>query len=346
MNRFFSIGLTVLIIVSVILSWMIFSGGTDFPEKKKYLYVYTGKSNRTEVMNFVKENHLVKHPRLFEIFASELGVWKRLKPGRYEINNGESLLEISRMLRNNQQSPVNLVITKLRTNEDIAKTIGKYFEADSTQVINFINTPDSAKQLGVNENTFMSIIIPNTYNFYWNTSPSKIFKKLKIEKDNFWEKNNRLEKAGTIGLTPVQVYTIASIVEEETNKDDEKGMIASVYLNRYKRGMPLGADPTIKFSLKDFGLKRIYEKYLQVESPYNTYKNKGLPPGPICSPSTASINAVLDAPSTDYLFFVAKSDFSGYHTFSINYAEHLQHAKEYQQALDVMTAQKQNGSTN
>jgi len=176
----------------------------------------------------------------------------------------------------------------------------------------------------------------------WNSRTGRILQRLKTEQENFWKRNNRLEKAKALGFTPNQVYTIASIVEEETNKQDEKGNIASVYINRYEKGMRLGADPTVKFALKDFGLKRIYEKHLQVVSPYNTYKVAGLPPGPICTPSSKTIDAVLSAPKTDYMFFVAKSDFSGHHTFSSNYAEHLQHAKEYQKALDEMILRKQN----
>jgi UPF0755 protein len=190
----------------------------------------------------------------------------------------------------------------------------------------------------------MTLVIPNTYTMFWNTKTSRILQRLKTEKENFWEKNNRLKKASDLGFTPEQVYTIASIVEEETNKQDEKGNVASVYINRYEKGMRLGADPTVKFALQDFGLKRIYQKHLQVQSPYNTYRVSGLPPGPICSPSSKTIDAVLNAPETDYLFFVAKSDFSGYHTFSTSYAEHLLHAKEYQKALDELMLHKQNSS--
>ncbi len=341
MNKLLSSLLIFLSVVAIILALLIFPDGSGFKEEKKYLYVHTGKVNREEIMVSVRENNLVKFPWFFDIFADELDVWKRLKPGRFEIKKGESLLTIARMLRNNQQTPVNLVITKLRTNEDVAHIMSKYFEMDSIDVINYINNPDSLNTLSVDTNTFMTLIIPNTYKMYWNTTIGKLFKRLKSEKDNFWEKNNRLEKAGKLGFSPTQIYTIASIVEEETNKNDEKGMVASVYINRYRAGMALGADPTIKFALKDFSLKRIYQKYLDVESPYNTYKNKGLPPGPICTPSNTTIDAVLDAPTTEYMFFVAKSDFSGYHTFSNNYAEHLQHAKEYQKALDQLLLQKQ-----
>jgi UPF0755 protein len=245
------------------------------------------------------------------------------------------------MLRNNQQVPAKLVINKLRLSEDLAKVIGKNFEVDSSDVISFLNNPDSLQKLGVNENTLMTIVIPDTYTLNWTSSVGKIMSRLKTEQENFWKKNSRNEKAQSLGLSTDQVYTIASIVEEETNQQPEKGTVASVYINRYVKGMPLGADPTIKFALKDFGLRRIYEKHLQVESPYNTYRNAGLPPGPICTPSSKTIDAVLTAPKTDYLFFVAKSDFSGYHTFSTTYAEHLQNARIYQRALDEYLARKQ-----
>jgi UPF0755 protein len=220
--------------------------------------------------------------------------------------------------------------------------IGKNFEVDSVDVVSYLQNSDSLSSFDVDDNTLMTLIIPNTYSFLWTTSVSKILKRLQTEQENFWKKNDRLKKAESLGFTPKQVYTIASIVEEETNKNDEKGNIASVYINRYRKGMPLGADPTVKFALKDFSLKRIYHKHLQVVSPFNTYRNQGLPPGPICTPSTTSIDAVLNSPQTDYLFFVAKKDFSGYHTFATNYTDHLKFAKEYQQALDEYLLKKQN----
>ncbi len=250
------------------------------------------------------------------------------------------------MLRYNQQATVKLVINKLRKVENLAHLIGKNFEVDSTEVMSFIQNTDSLLKFNVDSNTIMTLVIPNTYEFYWSTSTGKIFLKLSVERDAFWRRNNRSKKAEAMDLTPNQVYTIASIVEEETNKNDEKGNVASVYLNRYYKGMPLGADPTIKFALKDFSLKRIYFKHLAVQSPYNTYRNKWLPPGPICTPSTKTIDAVLDAPKTDYLFFVAKSDFSGYHTFSTSFAEHRKNAQVYQKALDEMILRKQKAKEN
>jgi UPF0755 protein len=329
------------IIIVAIFAWIFIGPATSFTDNRKYLFVYTGEANKASVINSITKDDLVKHPGAFEWLANRMDLWKKLKPGRYEIKKGESLLSIVRMLRNNRQSPVNFVINKIRTNEDLAHIISKNFEADSLDVIGYINNPDSLQKLGVDENTLMTLVIPNTYTMFWNTKVGRIFQRLKTESDNFWKKNNRKNKAEDMGFTPAQVYTLASIVEEETNKQDEKGNVASVYINRYKKGLRLGADPTIKFALKDFGLKRIYEKHLQIASPYNTYKNTGLPPGPICTPSSKTIDAVLNAPKTDYMFFVAKSDFSGYHTFSTSYAEHLQHAKEYQKALDELILRKQ-----
>ena len=164
--------------------------------------------------------------------------------------------------------------------------------------------------------------------------------KMKIQKTQFWNSKNRLEKAKQKGLTPNEVYTLASIVDEETNYDSDKSLIASVYQNRLKQSMLLQACPTIKFAMQDFTLTRIYDKYLTNPSPYNTYKNKGLPPGPICTPSPKTIDLVLNATTTNYLYFVAKADFSGYHHFSNNYEEHDRYAKEYQKKLDEYQAKK------
>jgi UPF0755 protein len=185
-----------------------------------------------------------------------------------------------------------------------------------------------------------TLFIPNTYEFYWNTSLSKLLKKMKEANGKFWNANNRNNKAANTGLTQEQVYTLASIVEEETNNDSDKILIASVYQNRLKKSMPLQACPTIKYAMQDFTITRIYEKYLTNPSPYNTYQNLGLPPGPICTPSPNTIDLVLNAPKTDYLYFVAKADFSGYHHFSSTYEEHNRYAKEYQKKLDEYQAKK------
>ncbi len=219
-----------------------------------------------------------------------------------------SIVNLVRMLRAGRQEPVNLVITKLRIKEDLAKKIGNNFETDSNSVIKFLNNNDSLSQFDVDTNSLMTIVIPNTYTFTWNTSLQKILKKLHTEEIRFWN-DNRIKEAQKLQLSQKEVYTLASIVEEETNKQEDKGKVASVYLNRMRKGMRLAADPTVKFAMKNFELKRIYTKYLSYPSPYNTYTNAGLPPGPICTPSIRTIDAVLNMPETDYIFFVARSDF-------------------------------------
>jgi UPF0755 protein len=179
----------------------------------------------------------------------------------------------------------------------------------------------------------MTIVVPNTYSMLWNAPAEKIIDKLYSEKEKFWNAE-RVNKAIALNLNPEQVYTMASIVEEETNKEHDKGLIASVYINRINKGIKLQADPTVKFAMKNFGLKRILLKHLTYDSPFNTYINAGLPPGPICTPSTKTIDAVLNAPQTDYIYFVARPDWSGLSNFTHSDEEHMVNAKKYQHFLD------------
>jgi UPF0755 protein len=208
-------------------------------------------------------------------------------------------------------------------------------------VVAILSSPDSLSRYRLDTNNAMTLVIPNTYSIFWNTDANALIRRMAQERDRFWNKE-RKEKASKLGLTEEQVYALASIVEEETNKHDEKPVIASVYLNRYRKGMPLGADPTIKFAMRDFGLKRILIRHIEstASSPYNTYKNGGIPPGPICTPSIKSIEAVLQPADTEYLFFCAKADFSGYHAFAKDDTEHMRNAKAYQRALDSLMAAK------
>jgi UPF0755 protein len=244
------------------------------------------------------------------------------------------------MLRNNQQATVKLVLNKVRTKGELAKLIAVQFERDSADIHYFLNSNDSLKPFNTDTTQLFTILIPNTYEFYWSSSMSQILSKFKKAQIRFWEQENRIQKAAEKGMSQNQIYTLASIVEEETNFDSDKSLIASVYQNRLKQQMPLQACPTIKFAMQDFTITRIYEKYLTNASPYNTYRVKGLPPGPICTPAPKTIDLVLDAPKTDYIYFVAKADFSGYHHFSNNYAEHDRYAKEYQKKLDEYQAKK------
>jgi UPF0755 protein len=342
------IGITAIIIgvVAIVLAYIVFGPATKFTSATRYLYVRDNPSAREQIMHELDTSDIIRSVSIFNLLAKPAKAWDKITPGRFEIKKGESIFSIIRTLRNNHQSAVRLVINKLRLREDLAKIIGKNFSTDSINTLNFLSSNDSLSSLGVDTNTLMTLIIPDTYFLNWNTSPQKILLRLKDEQEKFWSNDDRLQKAHALNLTPTQVYTLASIVEEETNKNDEKGNIASVYMNRLNQGMKLSADPTVKFAMRNFSLKRIYDNYLKTPSPYNTYANTGLPPGPICTPQPVTIDAVLNAPRTDYLFFVARSDFSGYHQFTSNFAEHQKYAKLYQQALDTLVARKLQDSLN
>ncbi|KAA9038506.1 endolytic transglycosylase MltG [Ginsengibacter hankyongi] len=316
-----------------------FFGPTIQPPAKKFFYIHSGATYQ-QVKDSLKKNGIIGTGFWFDKVATYSHYDKNVKAGKYKITDGMSVVNLVKMLRNGRQSPVNLIITKLRTKEDLAKKIADNFETDSLTVINFLNNNDSVLQFDVDTNTVMTIIIPNTYTYTWNTPVTNVFKKLYSEEHKFWNED-RLQKAERLHLTPKEVYTIASIVEEETNRPEDKGKIASVYINRLRKGMRLAADPTIKFAMKDFGLKRIYFKYLSYPSPYNTYLHTGLPPGPINTPSIKTIDAVLDAPETDYLFFVARPNSGGLSDFSSTFQEHSAYAKAYRDALDSSLKEKQ-----
>ncbi len=329
------------LLVIAFLAWQVFGSGTSFSEKTRTFIVPAGKTDKASVMAAMKQNGILSSPGVFSWLGSGMGIWEKIKAGKYEVKRGQSQLAIARMLKNGRLAEFRLVINKVRTKEQLAHLISKNFEPDSVSVVRYLSTNDSLKKFGVDTNTFLTLIIPDTYRFYWNTSLHRIMKKLSDTKDAFWQRNERLTKAAVIRFSPEEVYTIASIIDEETNKESDKAKIASVYINRVRAGMPLQADPTIKFAMKDFTLRRIYTKYLSHPSPFNTYRNRGLPPGPICTPMPKTIDIVLSAPKTDYVYFVAKSDFSGYHHFSPTLEEHNRYAREYQKALDIYLARKQ-----
>lgn len=318
-----------IILVAAFIAWKLF-GPAISVKQEKYLYVRTGSSYE-DVKKELVNSGFVSGTFWFDMSSKIVG-YKKVKPGRYKVADGMSMTNLVRMLNNGSQTPVNFVITKIRTREVLASKIGAAFECDSLQMINFLSN-DSLRPYDLDTNTVMSVAMPFTYDIKWNTTPSKIFQQFYTAYKTFWTEE-RKQKASDIGLTPIDVSTLASIIDEETNKAVDRPKIASVYLNRIKIGMPLQADPTLKFALKNFGIKRLLNGHKAVESPFNTYTNKGLPPGPICTPQTETIDAVLNAPKTDYLYFVANSDFSGMHVFTSDYDDHMKYARLYQQELD------------
>lgn len=324
-------------ITAIYLGWTLFGPTISIPEKK-YFYIRTG-SNYETVKQSLLDKKIIHSKFWLNFVAKRLKYTSHIKPGKYEIKNGMSLFGLIRMLKSGNQTAVRLVINKIRTKEDLAGKIGKTFEADSAAAISFLTNNDSLSSFGLDTNTVMTIVIPNSYMFWWNGSVHKIIARLKDQHDKFWD-GNRAKQANILGFSPAQIYTIASIVEEETLKEEDKGKIASVYINRISKDMKLEADPTVKYAMRNFGLKRILHGHLNFPSPFNTYQNKGLPPGPICTPSINTIDAVLNAPKTDYIFFVAKPDLNGYSNFSATYPEHQKYARAYQQALDSLFAKK------
>ena len=268
----------------------------------------------------------------FRIASAVMGYKSHIRTGHYEFRK-EGALRAVRHLRNGMQTPIELTIPSVRTVEDLSGQLSHKLMLDSTEILRALSDPGVCARYDCDTATILCLFIPNTYEMYWNIPLDKFLKRMQQESEAFWTPARRAQ-ARAAGLTPTQVLTLASIVDEETADNGEKPMIAGMYLNRYKQGMPLQADPTIKFSLKQFGLKRIYTNQTFVRSPYNTYRNIGLPPGPIRIPSVAGINAVLNYVHHDYLYMCAKEDFSGTHNFARTYAEHLQNAAKYSQALN------------
>lgn len=336
MKKFIFGFILLVLVAAVFVLFRLFGPATAFDNDNYYLYIRTGATYE-QVLDTLKEEHVLRSPAFFNFMAGRMDYPKNVRAGKYEIKKGMSLTSILRMLHNGRQVPVKIVITKFRTLEGLAGAMGKKLEADSAALQDYLHNNDSLRSFGVDSNTVMAIVVPNTYTYFWNTPPSAVFKKMYAAYKAWWTPE-RVQAAKARNLTPVEATTLASIVEEETNMQADKGKIASVYLNRLAKKMRLGADPTLKFAARDFEARHIYFKNEEIESPYNTYRHEGLPPGPICTPSEATLDAVIHSPSTDYLFFAARPDFSGYSNFSVTYQEHQANANAYRTELHKQEA--------
>ena len=269
----------------------------------------------------------------FATLVRHSGYADNIRTGRYAIRPGEGALKVFRHLKNGLQSPVNLTIPEVRTIDRLAGVLSRKLMLDSAEVANHLGDSTYCARWGYDTATVAALFVPNTYDIYWNVSLDRFMERMEKEYNKFWNSDRR-GKAEAMGMTPVEVATMASIIDEETANNAEKPMIAGMYYNRLKADMPLQADPTIKFALNDFSIRRIYHNMLQVNSPYNTYKNTGLPPGPIRIPTVVGIDAVLNYTHHKYLYMCAKEDFSGTHNFAETYQEHLQNAAKYSDALN------------
>jgi UPF0755 protein len=301
---------------------------------KEFIYVMisTGSTYR-DVLDLLVSDNIIKDTASFNWVARKKNYPRHVNPGRYRITMGMNNNQLINMLRSGRQEPVNLLINNVRTTEKLASVVSRQIEADSLAIMELLRDRDYLNQLGFSPETVPAIFIPNTYEFYWNTDADEFIGRMKMEYDRFWN-SERTEKAAEIGLTPVEVITLASIVDEETVMKDEEKRIAGVYMNRLRKNMRLQADPTIKYVAGDMNMSRVLRKHIGIDSPYNTYKYGGLPPGPITVPSVSSIDAVLDYERHDFLYMCAKDDFSGYHNFSKTLAQHNKNALSYQKALN------------
>lgn len=269
----------------------------------------------------------------FRLLASVYGYGDHIRTGAYRVTPGENTYTVFFHLERGHQTPVRLIISSVRTLDRLARNVSRQIMADSSQIAGLLADSVYLKGLGFTRETVPAFFIPDTYEVYWNMTASDFMKRMQKEYKRFWN-TERLSKAQELGLTPVEVATLASIVEEETANNAEKPVIAGLYLNRLRIGMPLQADPTVKFGLQDFSLRRILHKHLETDSPYNTYKNTGLPPGPIRIPSVVGLESVLNYQKHDYLYMCAKEDFSGTHNFASTLSEHQANARRYQKALN------------
>ena len=271
------------------------------------------------------------HPA-FHAIARFRGLQNHIRPGSYLLTPNTHIIRVIQKIYSGNQDPVRVTINKHRTVQHLCQYLGTRLTLQPDSLLSLMQSDETCARYGETPLTIIGLFLQNTYELYWTTSPTALLDRMKRESDYFWDKRKLQLEA--LGLTRQQVLTIASIVEEETNADDEKADIASVYLNRYRIGMPLQADPTVKYAIGDFSIRRIRGNMLQYDSPYNTYRYPGLPPGPICIPSTASIDAVLKNKKTDYLFFCAKEDFSGRHNFAATSTEHSSNAQKFHKALN------------
>jgi UPF0755 protein len=297
-----------------------------------YVLVRRGQTAKS-VLDSVEATGAIVDKLSLRFVAKVMKYEKLVKPGRYELKNGYTNRELINALRTGRQSPLKLTFQNIRLREDLAQKLNTAIDARPGQFDSLLSSPGYTKSLGFDTTSILTMFIPNTYELYWNSTPDNLMQRMKKEYEKFWTPA-RDAKRKKLNLSRAEVSTLASIVEAEQQQHaDERPRVAGVYLNRLRRGMKLQADPTVVYANQDFTIKRVLNVHLTKDSPYNTYKYAGLPPGPINLPSIASIDAVLNPEQHDYLYFCAKEDFSGYHAFARNEQEHLVNARRYQAAL-------------
>lgn len=311
----------------------VLSGNINLEEGKTgYVYVYSNKSF-SENADAISQSGILNNTAAFVRLANLSGYDKLIRPGRYEVKKGVSNLQLMRMMVTGRQVPVDVVLKYAQRKEDLVRFFCTQLETDSFELMYMLNDSAFCDSLSLTPDNILVLFIPNTYNFYWNTSAGKLMERTLKEYRKFWT-DERMQKLADLKMTQAEASILAAIVQKETYRKDEMPVVAGAYLNRIRIGMPLQADPTLIYAMNDNSIKRVGGAMLTIESPYNTYKNKGLPPGPICIPSVAAIDAVLNHSKHNYIYFCAKEDFSGYHNFAASFAQHQVNARKYQRELN------------
>lgn len=315
-------------VVAAVVGFFQFKGGAVRAEHDLYV---GSRADYASVVDSLMP--VLKHRAAFRAYARRIDLERSFKPGHYVLRPGMSVVEVARMLKLGLQTPVRVTINNVRTAGQLAGKLARQLDADSLAVAQALTSKELAAEVGFDSLTLFSMFIPDTYEFYWTVAPEELVRRMKREYDRFWtsERDARRKRSG---LSRLEVMTLASIVYEETRKTDEMPRIAGVYVNRLRRGIPLQADPTVKYAMQDFGLRRILYRHLKYPSPYNTYINKGLPPSPICMPGVNAIDAVLGFEEHDYIFFCARPTFDGYHNFARTLSEHNANARAYSAELN------------
>ena len=336
-KTFFSILSALVVAGAAVAAWGVVSFKGNAVVEERELFVGRDVSYE-QLMDSLKPS--LKHHLAFDLYAERLKLKDSYKVGHYVVKDGMNVIEVVRMLKLGLQTPVNVTMNNVKIPAQLAGKLATQIEADSVEIVKVLTDKALAKEMGFDSPlTMFSIFLPNTYEFYWTVTPREFVERMHKEYKRFWTEE-RDQKRKRSGLSRVEVSTLASIVYEETRKVDEMPRVAGVYVNRLNTGMPLQADPTIKYAMQDFGLRRILNKHLKTPSPYNTYINRGLPPSPICMPSIEAIDAVLNFEKHQYLFFCARPTFDGYHNFAKNYSEHLRNARAYQAELNKRNIKK------
>ena len=325
--------MTLLVIIVSYLAYVLFFPSIyTFNSKVNYLYI-KDNSNFKDVVNNIKVSTKTSNISTFYQASTILRYGSKIRSGKYELKNGMNNFQLIRMLRSGKQTPVKLTFNNIRTKEQLAGKLSEQLMADSTSILQLLNDSSYLSQFHLNPYTSIALFIPNTYEIYWNTNANNLFDRMYKEYTKFWTPQ-RKAKADSIPLTLAEVSTLASIVEEETNNSKDRPMVAGLYINRLKAEMPLQADQTVKYAVGDFTIKRILFGHLRTQSPYNTYKNTGLPPGPIRVATEAGIDAVLNYGKHNYIYMCASETLNGMHKFASDWDEHSRNAKKYQEELN------------